>query len=303
MGFQNGNYWSSAVARTPGSDEHIPHSTLLQEVNRIANRADFTNCQSVHDWCDRHQISDQGTVLFESRGVHELCATVIRQQQQQSTDYNEEREALTAFAEQVVETEMRILLLSALTKAGFSVADLSEPMEQPTLIPRDPPISQQTVDEYEAISASRKVSSAHLAGFRDHGSITIRRVASISEVSSSAENVAHAFSVAAGVASRLLESAGVEECENAEQGSIQILLRSATDGHVDIGDTTYLGPGDLYACTNPQIHPLSCQSGVECFFFKSALKDNPEAVFVDPLHGSRGETPTTVIQWSKGTAF
>ena len=25
--------------------------------------------------------------------------------------------------------------------------------------------------------------------------------------------------------------------------------------------------------------------------------------FVDPLYGTRGETPTTVIQWSKGTIF
>jgi hypothetical protein len=32
-------------------------------------------------------------------------------------------------------------------------------------------------------------------------------------------------------------------------------------------------------------------------------KEDQDAIFLDPLYGTKGETPTTVVQWSKGTIF
>ena len=38
-------------------------------------------------------------------------------------------------------------------------------------------------------------------------------------------------------------------------------------------------------------------------FVPCSNEDDEKAIFVDHLFGSKGETPTTVFQWSKGTSY
>jgi hypothetical protein len=39
------------------------------------------------------------------------------------------------------------------------------------------------------------------------------------------------------------------------------------------------------------------------FVFEQCQENDANALFVNRLFGSRGETPTTIVQWSKGTIF
>lgn len=39
------------------------------------------------------------------------------------------------------------------------------------------------------------------------------------------------------------------------------------------------------------------------FYIEACTEDDEKAMFKDRLYGTRGETPTTVVQWSKGTIF
>ena len=73
-----------------------------------------------------------------------------------------------------------------------------------------------------------------------------------------------------------------------------------------------LAPGDVYArrvvLTSDRDAELrsSSRSNTDdkiSFLVASTAADDPFATFVDPLFGARGETPTTVVQWSKGTIF
>jgi hypothetical protein len=113
MGFANANYWSSAVKTSPGVDL-LPHAELLERVQTLASSQQYADSASVQDWCRDHGILLESSVekpYFETRAVHELCATVLRQK---GSD-----EKLKAFAEQVAESEIRILLSHALEKAGL----------------------------------------------------------------------------------------------------------------------------------------------------------------------------------------
>jgi hypothetical protein len=74
-----------------------------------------------------------------------------------------------------------------------------------------------------------------------------------------------------------------------------------------------LAPGDGFAqiiytkvmmTINQNENDDNCQVRNNCNFYvvPCSAKDS-RAVFADPFFGTRGETPTTVIQWSKGTIF
>lgn len=65
-----------------------------------------------------------------------------------------------------------------------------------------------------------------------------------------------------------------------------------------VGGGGSLNAGDVFATTGN----LAVQASICAWRKYTACPiDNSAAVFVDSLHGSKGETPTTVIQWSKGT--
>jgi hypothetical protein len=116
------------------------------------------------------------------------CITSVRQ-----------RCVLQEFAEQVVESEIRILLSHTLRKAGVDFDDdddaivfpndksseLSKPEEASNTATAPPPHENVVIDTDAALSAVRKVSSAHLDVFCSSGSITLYRVAGEDALSAS----------------------------------------------------------------------------------------------------------------------
>ena len=110
-GFANASYWSSIVIRSPGV-ESLPSADLRRHVATLAES--YSKCPAVQEWYTRHQLNEHmEDPYFEARVVHEICATVVNN--------HDCDPVLRQFAEQVVETEVRVLLLHALQRAGFQV--------------------------------------------------------------------------------------------------------------------------------------------------------------------------------------
>mmetsp|Transcript_10011 Transcript_10011/g.28047 ORF Transcript_10011/g.28047 Transcript_10011/m.28047 type:complete len:150 (-) Transcript_10011:131-580(-) len=143
-----------------------------------------------------------------------------------------------------------------------------------------------------------------MSSFRNNGSIAIRNVLSTGR--DGAIDSESAESAAAGIAARLLESPAVCQADDTDgEFAICIFLPpnekdalDSADGIGSAGGGGSLAPGDVFATRNcADILDSACQWRR----YTACSKDNPAAIFVDSLYGSKGETPTTVIQWSKGT--
>jgi hypothetical protein len=301
LGFANANYWSNAVAKSPGVSQ-LPHHQLVSEVRKLVQAE-----PGASNWAEQHLQDDH---FFESRAVHELCANVLKGDVE-----------LQEFAEQVAETEVRVLLGHVLQKAGFDVsvesilrsqhagdssnpppqAASSESIESPTSLIQAPP-SQFEIDEAIALTAGRKVSSAHQANFEASGSIVLRQtVVSRSD----------ALSAAAGIACRLMNSPACRLLEIPPAATDREILQIAlptTNQQVDsvnklIGADGLLSSGDLVARVISGQPSSSSQDDGCWFHFVPCDASDSSVLFADRLFGTRGETPTTVVQWSKGTIF
>ena len=202
VGFQNANYWSNAASSSPGVDS-LPHADLYRGIISVAR--EFAEHEPVQTWCSQH-LEDTASV-FDARMLHQLCANVQKQ--------NRRDEKMRKFAEQAVESEIRVLLTHTLRKAGFEFRDslvLERSRDNCTA-----PVSTQTVilDLDVALSASRKVSSAHLDQFHPQGSVILRNTlrSSISD--------SNVLAAAAGIVCRLLESPGCRLISDAIETSSQ----------------------------------------------------------------------------------
>lgn len=138
-----------------------------------------------------------------------------------------------------------------------------------------------------------------MSSFRSNGFIAIRNV--LSPDRDGVIDSELAKSAAAGVAARLLESPAVCLADNNADGdgTLCILLPlndEDADRIVSVGGGGSLAPGDIFASIN------CADSSRQWRQYAACSKDSPAVIFVDSLYGSKGETPTTVIQWSKGTA-
>ena len=287
MGFANANYWSNAVAKSPGA-ALLPHRALVTHIRALAAKQASLQMQTPQEWANRYLQDD---TFFESRAVHELCFNVLRGTSNELRD----------FAEHVAETEVRILLGHALQKAGFDVT--YEAMLRPkNVVPSVPSIEDSTqreeheFDESIALIANRKVSSAHLNNFLANGSIVLRQVLK-------GDNDAR--SVAAGIACRLMKSPACRLLDNVGSGQGQVLhlaipTSEESARHLEKRYGVSLSPGDLFARFSSG-DPLVVNDML-WFTFASCETSAPFS-FGDRLFGTSGETPTTVVQWSKGTIF
>ena len=120
-----------------------------------------------------------------------------------------------------------------------------------------------------------------------------------------------AASASVGIAARLLDTptvcaTSVTSADTDDDDVLCILLplneNDAQENSDLIGSAVggggSLSAGDVFATTGNVAVPTSICAWRR---FAACSKDDSAAVFVDSLHGSKGETPTTVIQWSKGT--
>lgn len=300
VGFANANYWSNAVLRSPGVRQ-LPHQDLLRRVRELVKQ--YKSLPDVEEWARRHQLlsdtseGETANPYFESRMVHELCANVLRRG---ATD------EFTTFAERVAETEVRILLSHALQHAGYdcNIDALSQGRDE--IYCAAAKSVAVSVDESLALVAANKVSSAHLGIFRSNHIVTLRNVAGIDKL-----NLTTSPSVAAGISTRLLQSPACRP-----------LFGTPTDGDVAAGKAIWvavpaseieaesiriqsgggsLAPGDALAVSGDGW--VDDYMGPPWYCMIACETTDDDAYFVDSLYGTRGETPTTVVQWSKGTIF
>ena len=285
MGFTNGNFWSNAVKTSPGVDL-LPHQELHASVQELSTQ-EFGGNTQVQEWCQDHGfVPGHGDSFFESRAVHQLCATVLR---------DGSNTELTTFAEKVAASEVRILLLHALRRAGYSMDNnMTKAQEETESTSGELEVTNSPkIDEDVALSAGRKVSSAHLNNFVTSGSIILRRVVS------NLNDDGTILSAAAGLACQLLQSPACRPSStplSTTRDTVKIIIP-----RVDVGD---VGPGDcLAAIASISDDRLSDANNSFLYMLEACAADDPNALFVNRLHGSRGETPTSVVQWSKGTIF
>jgi hypothetical protein len=285
VGFGNANFWSNAVQRS--ENDSLPHAEWRSKVVELAKI--YSDSPEVQAWCQQHGFVDTTTTrnpFFESRAVHELCFTVQRNKPEGNPQ-------LVAFAEQVASTEVQILLRRALEKAGYSTTTTATAEKTCT----NEKVSS-TVDERTAILAMKTISFAHLNNFMTDGSIILRRVVKSTEDE-------YVLSASAGIACRLLQSPGckLQPTSSSKNPAICVMIPTTESGAATVGArfSMHLAVGDCYATILNDASPDF--DGVALWTLEVCTKEDLDAIFLDPLYGTKGETPTTVVQWSKGTIF
>lgn len=367
-GFHNANYWSNAAVSaanraSPLESPALPVAGWLDGLSSLTRRLHGMT-PTVQHWSS--QLSKKE---WDSKIVHHLCATVLKQTNPRDHD-------LQRFAEQLVETEIRVLLSHTLSKAGFVVdsallgkttteqqlASILEPRPSSlsSQLPRFQALTSQLppLDMDVALSAARKVSSAHQDLFHSQGSVVLRRVFSPTDPRTTATFEEQSLSIAAGIACRLLNAPACQcvqlplrihhvtaqqpaspkdiHCKE-QHGEPIITIEMVTMLNTEcplVAGGGALFPGDIVAyrenlsdisnnrvsiarnlCTTTgsvgsirnndedgsRIRTLDMAKVMH--FRAVADKMGESATYRDPLFGSRGATPTTVIQWSKGTIF
>ena len=178
------------------------------------------------------------------------------------------------------------------------------------------------IDERISLAASRRVSSAHISNFKANKCIVLRNIISYE---SHDERDSRLFSTVAGVVCRLLQcqfctlwcgANGFIQPEiwqnQSEEESSTIITISLLKPQSKIENMNLLG-FDLYAddILIQSVETIESTKGgalkdVYQIYASSGLLAQhgfPGVEYEDRLYGTRGETPTTVVQWSKGTIF
>ena len=124
---------------------------------------------------------------------------------------------------------------------------------------------QPTVRAEPLSVVATKISTSHIEKFRRDGAIVLRGI----------ENPS--VEMAAAIATRLLDAPAV-------------IIGSRREGvHV--------------TCSAQDIWVTTSVLSSHGWVFEACEVSHPECVWADPLFGTRGTTPTSVVQWSKGTIF
>jgi hypothetical protein len=290
------------------------------------------------EWCQERIVEEGGPEdpeYWESRALHELCAQVT----QSTLESPGTPHGLKEFAEQASQVELRILLATCLERAGYEYnpEDIGihnrrggQGQEETFCISSQVPEQskmQEPIDFHAAQKAANKISSAHIDSFRSNQFVLLRNTlatapSSTHLSSNTLKDPQQVISVAAGLACRLLHSSACRLIRPVENSSPSSSSRGVGGVHVFLPVTevertncaTFLsqlnfvtyGGGEIMVgdanvvTTNALIdsNSLSC-----CYTFAPCEKGDAAVCFVDQFHGTRGETPTTVIQWSKGTIF
>jgi hypothetical protein len=326
LGFANANYWSNAVRRA-NDNTSLPHSEWRSGILQLlAAQEDYARNPEIQTWCQKHgfvESSSSGqpspsSTFFESRAVHELCATVLRH----PDENNQDSPLLRSFAEQVATQEVQILLRRALERAGITMAIIpieessTTATQQPERVSSSSSTSTITrnVDATMALVAFKRISSAHLQNFVADGSIVLRNVVVAVSGGNDNEDVL-LLSAAAGIACRLLQTAGCkllasDDSSSSSSGSLCVMI-ATTDQGAEALSRLYkkdlaAGDGICVVSGTESMIPSSAAAlldEVAVWKLQQCQKEDHDAIFVDPFYGTRGETPTSVIQWSKGTIF
>ena len=307
VGWQNADYWGNVWARSIKGDD--AKSDELREVWRRTTREmqasilELTkHSPSGASWCHEYipelfMEEDSFVDLWDPRGLHRLCAHVTKNNGAGSND------ELVQFAEEAVKAEINALLQFCLDNAGYDLPSLKEENISS--------ICDNEIDTEIALASSNRISSAHCAAFYSDGVVILRNLIQ-NEQCNQRDATKIAVSVSAGISTRLLNVSGCcilphSEMETVPGDFIGILLPTNDDEaqmHSDVAklfNKGPLSPGDALVLSGHSIRSIN--DGIVVYDLRLFRpSDDKSALFVNTLHGGRGETPTTVVQWSKGTA-
>ena len=304
IGWSNADYWGRAWARPFRSKDEL-HGLWRKPLIGIQHSMLILAKSSPDSeiWCKENIpelfLSENVFVdTWDPRGLHRLCAQVTKEGDADNTN-------LLEFAERACTAEMNALLFFCLEKAGYAALETTS--VQSTM--------HGEVLEDIALSAANRISSAHAAAFSVDGIVVLRNLARI-EQSAESELATLIDSVVAGISTRLLNTAACRSMSKNDvtmsmatnDDWIGILLptnKDQADKHSKLASVFNMGPlfvGDALVVKGDLIKTLDDSEAIDEFRICCACDtDDEDAIFINRLHGSRGETPTTVLQWSKGT--
>jgi hypothetical protein len=322
MGYQNAQYWMNALDARRNSlpaDGGVSATVLplpFEQVQDAIGMISKNFGSKAESWCQQRLLKHgMNGCCWDPRFLHELSATVSR-------DENICKE-FKEFASAACELELRVLLNYCLGRAGYECNDddinisLAESPVQTTFI-SNPNTNYSTSEKIEldanlAQAVANKLSSAHIGAFQSSASVTVRSVLRPVHLVDDNNPLRPSRSAAAGLACRLLGSPAVKLARNYMDGSganrdetalyIILILTVSEGSNAKFGSAFYgggpLAVGDAFACYDVDATETGDENGVHSFIPCDSSDIN--AVFVDRFHGTRGETPTSVLQWSKGT--
>jgi hypothetical protein len=340
VGFANANFWSNAVNRSSGGGinglNSLPHKQWKDAISNLSRDKNFANSPKVQSWCERNgftattttktnsERNDDSSYYFDSKIMHNLCATVLKDTNDDdaAADQDNDNIVFRNFAEKAVAIEVRVLLQNALTLSGLvsSISGNEDSTNNDVNEKHSVTSSAMivVVNESIALQAMKKVSSAHISKFQSDGNVILRRIVVVKENNNQDdEEETMMVSAVAGIACHLLS---VPACKltnrrQPEEDYVikyitpRILIKVALEatGDLEVGDVVASTVGDPYSATKYDVEETMSAKfrtfeleGCDC---NSYPVRKEKVLFVDPLFGTRGETPTSVIQWSKGTIF
>lgn len=297
IGYQNSNYWWQATMSRQIS------SLPFHEIRDIILQTSRKYGSAAEEWCTEY-VSER----WDARALSQLCATV-------SKNESDSTSSLRSFAEKAAELELRVLLKSCLEKAGYDSHEtlndchIGECSDVTSLMIQ----KKKKIDHRLALTVAQKLSSAHVDAFESSGNVTIRQV---NKCKDSIDAPDCFKSVAAGLACRLLGSKAIKEyipscnhpngvhvflskSEVVETQRVMNILESEMKSSFYGGGSLNVGDAFIFSNGKVQIIP----SSADLYSFLPCEITDSEVMFEDSFHGKRGQTPTSVVQWSKGTIF
>ena len=302
MGYANSKYWMNSALSSSANQLHELLHDIQHSIGLHVEKHHGTN-KDIQNWYQDNIVASTD-MNWDPKVLIQLCQNVQKKALLLNTNQNKDAESimlLSQFSKECCEIELRQLLKHCLKHSGYKQNDDFDIVDTASddCMNVNNNVAAETIDSYLSQKVANKVSFAHIQSFASNDSVLLRRV-----WDSTKENESLSLSVACGVACRLLETSSVSVMVSPldSKGSCMedddIIFVHLPTSEINLKDGRSLTCGDVLA-TRSKVEEMI---GDYSYVFRPCA--HPEkAIFTDQFYGSRGSTPTTVIQWSKGTIF
>ena len=319
----------------------LPLSTIQKEITHYAatgNKIAEQWCLRQYT-SNTPLITDEDHDTWDPRALHQLCVEIIQYYERGyvvDMDQQQQHHPLHSFAQDAATIELKILLFYCLQQAGFDIISNLKNQQEKQQSPSSSSSSVQlvTVDHHLAVQSANKISTAHIDAFISNHFVLLRRIMMMTHGTEQQHPERERISIAMGIACRLLNTPACfivqkEEYVSSTQSydtvmeSVFIYISTQQDDEIEMeslipffnpskiyygggsltkGDALVIHGNRLFDDKQKQQHdnPWDVLSHGWIQVMACSL-DHPKVGFIDPLHGLRGTSPTSVIQWSKGT--
>eukprot|EP00967_Tisochrysis_lutea_P059604 scaffold76001_cov30-Tisochrysis_lutea.AAC.1 len=326
-GWHNSAFWFGSLASRDESARLL--SKVVTAAQEAAAEAAQKGCIEAQEWCEENGLHDGA--VWPSRAFNGLCNRVISKATLLQESTLSESSHLGEFAESVAVAELRLLLDECLDRCGY-VTDSSsmascfgldgrlsednriasrrvgqpDSTKETTAFKRDLSTVHAGSEEWttDALLAVRRVSQVHREAFHSRGVVVVR---SVLHEGSAIEG--RRRTIASALAARLLNVRAVAlESTNGNAVADAEGARTSSSAKVMIAshDCTLAG-FDMSTDDAIVVHArafgdiVDKEAAVPWLCFRECdPAEYAGPCWVDPLFGQRGESPTSVLQWSKG---